>query len=73
MASDVSPASVGTRRRTAFDDNTRGTTMSTPAEGADEVEDELRRTAEDLEQGSERDPEGPNDNTPAGPLPGSNA
>ncbi len=47
--------------------------MSTPAEGADEVEDELRRTAEDLEQGSERDPEGPNDNTPAGPLPGSNA
>jgi hypothetical protein len=47
--------------------------MSTPAEGADEVENELRRTAEDVEQGTERNPDGPNDNTPAGPLPDSNA
>ncbi|UMB67781.1 hypothetical protein [Mycobacterium paraterrae] len=47
--------------------------MSTPAEGADEADDELRRTAEDIDQGSGNEPEGPDDNTPAGPLPNANA
>jgi hypothetical protein len=47
--------------------------MSTPAEGADEVENELRRAAEDVERGTEQDQDGPNDNKPAGPLPDSNS
>ncbi len=43
--------------------------MSTPADGADTTEDDVRRTDEVIEQGAEQDQELPTESKPAGPLP----
>ncbi|WP_428340293.1 hypothetical protein [Mycobacterium sp.] len=43
--------------------------MSTPAEGADSAEDDVRRTEEVIQQGAEQDQELPTETKPAGPLP----
>ncbi|WP_293004392.1 hypothetical protein [Mycobacterium sp.] len=43
--------------------------MSTPADGADQTEDDIRRTEEVIEQGAEQDQELPAETKPAGPLP----
>ena len=43
--------------------------MSTPAEGADKTEDDVRRVEEVIGQGAEQDQKTPTETRPAGPLP----
>ena len=43
--------------------------MSTPADGVDKTEDDVRRTEEVIQQGAEQGQEAPAETKPAGPLP----
>ena len=43
--------------------------MSTPADAADNTEDDVRRTEEVIQQGTDQDQELPAETKPAGPLP----
>jgi hypothetical protein len=48
---------------------TRRAEMSTPAGAADSAEDDVRRTEEVIQKGTEQDQELPTATKPAGPLP----
>ncbi|MDT5022874.1 MAG: hypothetical protein QOI33_3398 [Mycobacterium sp.] len=43
--------------------------MSTPADGADSADDDVRRTEEVIQQGADQDQEVPTEPKAAGPLP----
>ena len=43
--------------------------MSTPADDADKTENDVRRTEEAIQQGTDQDQELPTETKPAGPLP----
>ncbi len=56
---------------TSFGLRRRGYTlgMSTPADDVDKTENDVRRTEEVIQQGTDQDQELPTETKPAGPLP----